>query len=77
MPSKMRMSGRSTMIDFAFHDIVGDMRIDRSGDIVLSRLDRGQKAQHRRSIVALGKALAVHDALGGSARRSGARSRRW
>ena len=48
---------------FARHDVVGEVRIDRRGDIVLAGLDRRQEADERRAVVALGKALAVHDAL--------------
>ncbi len=63
IPSRMRISGRSTRIDSSWHDVVGEVRIDRRGDVVQARLDRRQEAEQRLSVVAFGKALAVHDPL--------------
>ncbi len=51
------------MTDSPGHDIVCEMRIDRRGDIMPARFDRRQKADQRRSVVAFGEALAVHDPL--------------
>src|SRR4029453_9448508 len=45
------------------HDVIGEMGIDRRAHRSASGLDVGEKAQQRRQVVALGKALLLHQIL--------------
>ena len=49
---------------FALDDVVGHMRIDRRADVAPSRLHVGKKSQQRLVVVALRKALLVHQLFG-------------
>ena len=57
------MSGRSTSIHCVRHDVVDQMRINRRAHRPAAGLDVGEERQQHRQIVALGKALFLHQAL--------------
>ena len=64
--AKLFKNGRSQAVrlpaEFRFEEDEVYIRRDPvSGDVVLSRLHRGQKPQHRGPVVAFRKPLAVHN----------------
>ena len=61
-PSRIRMSGRSTVTVLAGHHIVDEVRIDRGRHLWLAGLHIGEEAQDRRAVIALREALALHQA---------------
>ncbi len=45
----------------AGHDVVDQVRVHRGGRLIGARLDRGDEAHQRSTVIAFRKALAVHD----------------